>query len=256
MAIGGERIWSRDYDFIFPVLLVACKNLQCPLVFFTQQELRLRWFVGELQFSGLPLEVTRGVRPRLDLADFLKLEKFHHYYRTGHVASQFCAIYEVKKQNVTTFEAGHTIGGRIELFRDFEGLAKAVQAEKIEHGESFSLDRKGEKVNLQVYYPVFVTSGPLIECYVANRRPRCRLVHRVGYLLRTRVGKKQLDVRIDVVDEAGFTTLLKRIAAENGQIAKRMRTQRQAVRQSLDWAVKRLSRRKQDYRVSYISGET
>ena len=33
------------------------------------------------------------------LAYFLQLEKFHHYYRTGRLASQFCAVYESKKQD-------------------------------------------------------------------------------------------------------------------------------------------------------------
>jgi hypothetical protein len=258
-AISAERIGQHGYDFIFPLLLIACKNLTCPLVFFAQQELRLQWFLGKLQISGLPLEIVRNGRFPKPITEFLKLEGFHHYYRTGHVASQFCAVYEdereSKKAKSPVFQTGHTIGGRISLFNDFDALAKAVLSNKREHGHSFRLDRRGEKVNLQVYYPIFVTSGPLVECYVGGHRPRYRRVHRIGFLLRTHLSAKQREFRIDVVDEQGLRRLLSTINKETAKIAQRFRKQRKVTNDSLDWITQRLSRRKRDYQLSYVSGE-
>src|SRR5437867_10978196 len=38
-AISALAFSSRR-DYFFPILLVECKNLRCPLVFFTQREIR------------------------------------------------------------------------------------------------------------------------------------------------------------------------------------------------------------------------
>jgi hypothetical protein len=259
-AISGFRIRARGYQFVFPVLLIACKNLSCPIVFFTQQVERSDFFLGPVPVSGLPLQVRRRGKPNQDLVYFLRLEKFHHYYRTGRLASQFCAVYEAKKQDrqkgsPPVFEAGHTIGGRIELYRDFHSLAQAVVAYKRDHGRSFRLDRNDEEVNLQFYYPIFVTSGPLVECFVGRRTPRYRPVHRIGFLLRTRVGSEQREFRIDVVDEAGVKRLLRVINHEMSQVSDRIRQHRLVIKQSLNWITKKLARRKPKFRRSYVSGE-
>src|SRR4030042_5298188 len=121
-AITGSRIGQRGFDFVFPILLLAVKALRCPLVFFTQDEIRMDFFLGQLQMSGLPQEVIDGRGHIVRLAEFLKLEDFHHYYRTGRIASQFCAVYEGKKQDhrkpkkpngqgpEPLYEAGHVVG--------------------------------------------------------------------------------------------------------------------------------------------------
>ncbi|MGO9244314.1 MAG: hypothetical protein ACLPT4_06760 [Verrucomicrobiia bacterium] len=254
-AISGERIRDSDHDFVFPILLVACKNLQCPLVFFTQQEVKLRWFLGEVEMSGLPLQV-RGRGGKVEaIAESLGVEEFHHYYRSGRIASQFCAVYENKKANPPVFEAGHTIGGRIELFKDFDGLAKAVLSEKREHGDSFYLDRTRESLNLQIYYPVFLTAGTLVECHMGKGKPRYRQVHRVGFLYRTSIGNKKRDIRIDVVDEIGLKPLLRVIEQETSEIAGRIRRKEKVVTQSLDWITKRLRRWKPERQKAYVAGE-
>jgi len=258
-AISAEQVGKRGREFLFPILLIACKNLRCPLVFFAQQEIRLHWFLGRLQVSGLPLQILRKGRDPEPITEFLKVENFHHYYRTGHVASQFCAVYEDEKASqkakTPVFEAGHTIGGRIALFNDFDALAKAVLSKKLEHGKSFRLDRRGEDLNLQIYYPIFVTSGPLVECYVGGRRPRYRRVHRIGFLLRSHFGAKEREFRIDVVDEPGLRRLLKTINKESAQITQRIFRRRKAINESLEWITRRLARRKRDSQRSYVSGE-
>ena len=260
-AISAARIGRRGTDFVFPILLIACKNLQCPFVFFAQDEVRLDVFLGKLQISGMPQDIlmVRGRHQRL--ADFLKLQNFHHYYRTGRVSSQFCAVYESKRQAggkkpmQAIFEAGHFIGGRIDLFADFEALGKALDAEKREHAESFDLDPRDDQINLQIYYPVFVTSGPLVECFVGKRRPKYRKVHRVGFLLRQAYTGKAREYRVDVVDEQGLKRLLEVIMQEADGIAKKIGRHRKVVASSILASAKRLRRTKKEFKLSYICGD-
>jgi hypothetical protein len=254
-AITAEQTADSGSEFIFPILLVACKNLQCPIVFFTQQELRLQWFLGKVQVSGLPLEIVSADGKRESVFEFLRLEEFHHYYRTGRIASQFCAVYENKKLSPPVFEAGHTIMGRIELFKDFDGLAKAVLSGKQKHGQAFYLGRNRELLNLQIYYPVFLTAGPLVECHVAKRYPRYRQVHRIGFVYRTQIGGDQRDIRIDVVDEEGFKRLLGTIRKEVVEIAKRIRQHNRTMKRSLSLITGRLRRWKPERQKAYVSGE-
>jgi len=260
-AITASAIRSREHEYIFPMLLVACKNLRCPLVFFTQQEIRMEYFLGTLQVSGIPLDVKpfRGQHQRL--TEFLRLEKFHHYYRTGHIASQFCAVYETKKSghgagsHQTQYEAGHAIDGRIDLFRDFETLIHALESEKKDHAQGSRPDTKRGEINLQFYYPIFVTSGPLIECYVAGRRPRYRSVHRVGFLLRHAKELLSKEYRIDVVDEIGLKRLLNVIQDETDKMANRIKRQRKLLLKSALTIARRLHTKSQDFRCAYFCGE-
>src|SRR5437016_4268364 len=188
-AITAKEISRRPRGFYFPILLVECKNLRCPLVFFTQPELRMRYFLGEPHFSGMPLKVFR-TRGEADLAEFLRLEQSHHYYTRARISSQFCAVYPKKvsvkggppRMGVDDFAVGHKIGD-IDLYHDgVLKLVRALEAERWDHSETFREDRRTEGIHLQVYYPIFVTGGTLYECYLGGMRPRYRRVHRIGFL--------------------------------------------------------------------------
>lgn len=266
-AIGGVRLGKRGWNFVFPFLLVAVKALRCPLVFFTQDEIRMGLFLGSVQMSGLPQEVIDGRGRVVRLAEFLEFDDFHHYYRTGRVASQFCAVYQSRKQAQgrpkkqtgqmaqPLYEAGHMVEGRIDLFSDFEGLAKAVEAEKLEHAKSYCPDLREDRVNLQVYYPIFVTMGPLVECFVGSRRPRWRKVHRAGFLLRHSMGGERREFRIDVVDEAGLKPLLEVIEKDTEGLTKRLWQKRGVVSKSVTHFAKKLRRQSAKARCAYVRGD-
>ena len=253
-AISAWRIGKRGADLIFPVLFIACKNLRCPLVFFTHREIPSHWFVGSVQVSGLPFSIKRRNETKT-IPEFLQFEDFHHYYRTGHVASQFCAVYETRKKekDAPKFEAGHNIGGRIELFKDFESLARVVDLEKRQYAESWRPDPEREAINLQLYYPIFVTAGPLFECFVGKGRAKYRRVHRIGYLHRMGRLSGDRDIRVDVVDETGLRSLLQVIETEGKQIENRVRKHRalfkenvlrlgsELMKQTIDTQIARLS---------------
>ncbi len=267
-AITAGQVGKRGFDFIFPILLIAVKALRCPLVFFTQKELRLHYFLGQLQMSGLPQEIIDGRERTVSLSEFLKLEDFHHYYRTGRIASQFCAVYECKKGDQgkrekgesqkpePSYEAGHIISGRIDLFSDLEGLAMAVEADKTKHATGLCRKFGGETVNLQIYYPVFVTTGPLVECFVGARRAAYRRVHRVGFLLRHSIGGTSRDYHIDVVDEAGLKSLLKVIDKDTERMVERLQRKRSLVSASMIHFVKKLRRQNAEAKSAYMRGDS
>lgn len=253
-AYGIEFVRLSRVDLLSCQLLIACKNLSCPLVFFTQQFPRLDFMIGKAKVSGLPQQLIGKDGELVMITEFLKLTDFHHYYRTGRVASQFCAVFENKKASPPIFEAGHTIGGRIELFKDFDGLAKALISEMQLLGDSFNLEKGPEKMNLFFYYPIFVTAGPLVECYMGQHRPLYRQRHRIAFLYRTQIAGKRQEIRIDVVDERGLKRLVQAIRGEQAKIAKRLRSHPRVTKESLDWISKTMRRWKPSRRKEYVAG--
>ena len=257
-AISAWQIGKRGTNFIWPVLLIACKNLRCPLVFFTHREMRSHWVLGQVQVSGLPFEIARRGKTE-SIPEFLKVEDFHHYYRTGHVASQFCAVYEVNegapRKGAPKYEAGHTIGRRIELFKDFESLARIIELEKRQHATSWRLVREKEVINIQVYYPIFVTAGPVFECFVGKGRPRYRRVHQVGYLHRHISHSSHRECRIDVVDEIGLRRLLELIEKEGEEIERRVGRSRGLFKENILRLSKDLMEQKIETQISWLSGK-
>ena len=257
-AIGGWQIGKRGTNFIFPVLLIACKNLRCPLVFFTHREPRMHWFLGQVQVSGMPFEIKQRGETE-SIPEFLKVEEFHHYYRTRHVASQFCAVYETgnkgaPKTGVPKYEAGHTIGGRIELFKDFESLVRIIELERRAHATNWKLILDKEVINLQVYYPIFVTAGPVFECFVGRGQPRYRRVHQIGYLHRYGAHSSGRECRIDVVDDAGLRRLLQVIDAEGEEIKKRVGGRRGLFKENILRLTEDLMKQKIETQISWLSG--
>ena len=248
-AMAAESITKHGIrEFIFPVLLIECKNLRAPLVFFSQKEARTRHLIGNVQLSGLPKDVitTKGWQ---DTLDFLNIETVHHYYRTGRIASQFCAVH--KKGN--SLFASHDLEGIGNLYHKMVlPLVKAVQFEIEEHENSWSYEPGREVINLQFYYPMIVTKGDLYECFVGGKRPKYRRVHRINFIRRYHSAKIEGDYRIDVVTENGFRRLLNTIEQEIRNIGKRIRQSSKQLRRSANLIARekaRQTRRKKKRKV-------
>lgn len=261
-AITAKR-FSRQDDFFFPILLIECKNLRCPLVFFTQREIRLRYFLGDPHISGLPCKVFRRNRP-VDLMELLGLEEFHHYYTRARIASQFCAVFPKKgggkngsrASSSEDYTAGHKIG-EIDLYSDgIAKLVRALQVERREHAETFRNDRQFKGVYLQFYYPILVTGGSLYECFVAGgRNPRYKRVHRIGLIHRRAEEGTTVDDRLDVVDIVGFRDLLKIIEEETERVKRILQMRRRALEEATRRISGRLLRMGVRKRLAVIAGE-
>jgi hypothetical protein len=172
---GATAISQRRREFIFPMLLIEAKNLNSPLVFFSQTEIPISELMGDVHLSGVPKEVIIG-RARQDLSEYLKFEKFHHYYRRSRLASQFCAVFRKGKE----CHAEHQLPTGGNLYRDaILPLAKVVHFEMADHESNWKCEPGNEIINLNFYYPILVTKGEIYECYLGGARPRYRRVHRI-----------------------------------------------------------------------------
>lgn len=223
-GISAESVGRRgEYDFIFPVLLVEVKNVG-PVVCFTQNEITSRYIMGEVQISGIPKQIYKNDSVE-DIAEFLNLEKFHHYYQKERIASQFCLLTEKSAGN---WLATHKIGDNRDLYHEIViPLVRGVVHEKREHEEdkSWYFNPTEEGINLQFYYPIFVVNE-LFECYVGGREPIYRKVNFVNFIRRYNSKNLSGEFRIDICTEAGFPKVVKIIKKETERIAKKIRRNR------------------------------
>jgi len=142
-------------------------------------------FLGSPHISGLPRHGFARNK-YVDLEDYLKLERFHHYYYRGKTSTQFCAVWNRsegdrnvgsnKRKKADDYTTGQKVGGEIDLYKDgILKLVQAVSADKREYAARLAKEKPAEWVELWFYYPVFVTSGSLYECFIGKRGvPRYR----------------------------------------------------------------------------------
>jgi hypothetical protein len=225
-AISGERIMPRSLDFIFPILLIECKNLVAPLVFFTQNEIPISELAGDVQVAGIPLEIERKDE-KISLSDFLGIEKFHHYYQTRRLSTQFCCVFEKEKGGKKRWIAAHDLEGMGNLYQRLViPLLKGVEAQRRELMESYYRDPERERINLEFYFPIILTAGPLFECFVGRSRPKYRRVHQIAFIRRHKSKLLSGDCRIDVVEQTGFRRLLGTIDKDVRELARRIKSKR------------------------------
>lgn len=204
-AISGHRI-GRKWNFIFPILLISVSNK--PIVCFTRKEYMSPYTTAWIQFSGFPKTIySKG--EELELFEFLKLEKTHHYYKVESVSSQFW----------TPLEKSETQGEY--FYKDLLlPLIKSVVAEKDDHEKGWEYDPEGEPINLQFYYPIIVVND-LWECsFTENKSPYYRAVDSIVFLFHTASKGYAGDYFIDICTEQGLKNILKTIDNEISRLAK------------------------------------
>jgi len=224
-AISAKAIKRKKEDFIFPILLIECKNIQSPLVFFSHEEVPSRYIVGDLQISGIPKEIKTQDGFDEDIAEYLGLEKICHYYKAGSISTQFCAIVPKDKGFIATHKIDSPLGNLYESM--ILPVIKALHYEKEEHENSYYPDPKSETINLQFYYPIIVIIGSLFGCLLkGSGQPTYKKVQRVNFLRRYESAKISGEYRIDIVVNEGLEELLREIDDEIGMIAKRIKQKR------------------------------
>ena len=203
-AIAGRKIGHKEH-FLFPILLVAVKKIK--VVCFMREEIMTRYTVGDIHFSGVPKTIYTK-NEEMDLVEFLKIERIHHFYRYKKVSSQFWM------PNVSNEK-------REDIF--FKGLIfpliKSVVSNINEHEKDWYFDPEGEPINLQIYYPIIVVEE-LWECNLRKAGPRYKKVPQVGFISRHASEKVSGTYLIDICDQNGLKDLLKTINSETEQIVR------------------------------------
>jgi hypothetical protein len=232
------------FDFLFTQLLIECVNNPEPLVLITKSPTLGFLHHHEVQVSGIPVKVpAKGAgRQWLRLTDYLGLEKYHHYCR-GRVATQYCS-FQKKKQPAHDWMAWHDEAH----FDAFSKLSAAVDHSVAEHYRKW-LFKGSEPLNLQLYYPVVVVQGELIEARPS--RIDVRLFRRSHMALRRSeyVGGQEKTYQIDVVQERHLPRLLAVIESESDRMAALLRRRHRAIRIAIDRIVRMARRFKSPERI-------
>lgn len=212
-VISAKKIGStKRWNFIFPILLVAIKAMS--LVCFVRKEIMSRYILGDVHFSGIPKNIYSRDQ-EFELTEYLKLEKFHHFYKYRKISSQFWI--PPKEGKELKFEDG---GGGDYIYRGMIiPLIKAVEAEKKDHEDDWYFDPVAEQINLQFYYPLIVVKE-LWECDLTKDKSRYFKTSRVGFVAHYSSAKLSGDYFIDICDENGLKQLLRCIDVETDKISK------------------------------------
>jgi hypothetical protein len=208
-AITGREI-GHKMNFVFPVVLIAIKKMS--LVCFMRNEIMSRYVLGDIHISGIP-KIIHYKGEEIELADYINLEKIHHFYKYRKVSSQFWIPLEDNKDKKIDY-----------FYRDLIlPLVKGLIAQIKEHESGWYFDPEGEPVNLQIYYPIIVVEN-IWECSLAkNNISRYRKVSRLGFISRYSSEKISGTYLIDICDKEGLKDLLKIINKEEEQIVKIIR---------------------------------
>lgn len=118
---------------------------------------------SDVPIAGCPLEVYDEVDENQTLEDYLELYKFLHIGRTDIVSSQFCEL----KRRKGKWEIQSEV-----IFKDaVVPLLKALSGEITSYNEEHIPDLETEGVDYQIYYPLIVLNGPLLQYHVPPEGP-------------------------------------------------------------------------------------
>ena len=201
-AMAGKRI-GRKWNFIFPILLISVSDK--PLVCFTRKDWISPYTTAGIQISGMPRNVFTK-KGNLEIAEFLKIEKLHHYYKRDKISSQFWSPLERKDTNGDYFYR--------ELLLP---LIKSIVAEKKEHEKGWYFDPTGEPINLQLYYPIIVVND-LWECFMTGDKVSYSKTRSLGFLFHTASESYSGDYMVDICTKEGLVDIIKSIDLETDKI--------------------------------------
>ena len=162
------------------------------------------------------------------LAIFLKMERYHHYCR-GRVATQFCSFTPKKSSNNTEWMASHDE----RHFGSFDKLCSAATHTIKDHYASAHLKGK-ESVNIQIYYPILVVSGELLDVRQMRKGLTIVPANHIHFIQSYIVDGQERQYHVDVVTERYFPRLLRKIEEEAATTARIMRRRARILRESID----------------------
>jgi len=215
MAMTARKL-SRDYDFVFTVLLIECVNNPQPLVLLTKKPQVGFLFQQGRRLAGLPVKLFDKRTGRWTaLQEALYLEKFHHYC-TPRVATQFCSFAKKAGSDWMALHEGPH-------FDSFSKLSDAVDYFQHKHFASWQFADK-EPVNIEFYYPVLVVQGELLEGRVQKGGVALRAASHLQFRRTVIRRSEAAPYQIDVVQEKRFTRFVAMIERELDLTVKRLKT--------------------------------
>lgn len=230
-ALSASRVYENDMSSIFPVLLCECENNSLPVVFFISHNFLPFFGKEDLKLSGIPIKFwNKKVNEYMIFADFLDLEKFHHFC-IGEVATQYCSFQ--MKRDKTNWMALHFD----EQHDTFNKLIKAMNYQISKHFDSWWFSNKfKEPVNLQIYYPLIILQGDLFTTRLKNNQLILRKSNHVQFRKQFIDTNKNYaeTYQIDVIVESYLPNYLKILKAEINKIVKSLQNKKAEVLLSIE----------------------
>jgi hypothetical protein len=231
-AMTGSKV-QRHPNWAFAVLLIECVNNPQPVAFITKEPTPgAEYFhTDHIKLAGYPTEVPVGPEDEewdmRALQDYLNMQEYHHYCR-GNIATQWCSFSKKKSgDGKGEWFASHDD----QHHNDFGKLATAVDYYSRRQGERSN--HRGTEINLELYYPVLVVQGELLEVRPSKRSLRLAQTSHVKFCRSVVRDEEERTYQIDVVTERFFTKYLDMVLKELETTAERLAERRKEMLKAL-----------------------
>lgn len=230
----AHQVGPDNHDFLFGVLLIECINNPQPLAILTKEPLAGFLHHEEVKMAGLPVKIPdqeqRSGWQRM--SDFLAMKDFHHYCN-GRVGTQFCSFVKKKSGRDEEWMAMHE-GSHFDSFRK---LCDVTDYYVDKHFKHWSFDTK-EHLNIELYYPVIILQGDLVEACETKRSVAFRSADHIQFRQSVATRGKVADYQIDVIRERYLPKYLELIDSELKKTARLLRRRHEIIRSAIDAIVK------------------
>ena len=81
----------KEFDFVWPVLIIECVNNPQPIGLMTKEPLVAFLNVEDFRIAGIPAKILVPRKGWRSIHEFLQMDEYHHYCR-GRIATQFCSF--------------------------------------------------------------------------------------------------------------------------------------------------------------------
>jgi hypothetical protein len=241
-AMYGLPAGPNERDWLFGVLLVECVNNPQPLVVITKEPQTSFLHYLEVRVAGLPVKIPapRTAKGWRGIAEYLHMERFHHYCR-DRVGTQFCSFAKKKTGNTEEWFALHE-GSQ---FDSFKKLCDVTEYRIDRHFKSWILVNK-EFVNIEMYYPVIVVQGELLDARLSKRSITLRSSDHIQFRRSVSRGERETDYQIDVIRERFLPRFMDMIDQELKKTATSLKYRSKIVRKSIDQIVEEAAKKDAD----------
>lgn len=233
-----NALWCYDVgadDILCSAFLCSCVNNSQPLAFFTYDSPIPLMHHETLKMSGLPVRVRVGddVPQFVSLAEFLHLDRYHHYCEPR-MCTQYCSFAQKKgKQQSQKPEwmATHVD----EHFESMNALAVATEAEIGSHYEGWKIPvpHIGNDMNINVYYPLLVLQGELFDVQVSDAELNVERADHVLFRHAYHSAQRRAEYFVDVVAESYLPSYLDQVEREMERMARAIRRRKRTLRHSM-----------------------
>lgn len=249
-SLVAYKAGPDKYGYIFGFLVMECINNPQPLAVLTKEPLTAFLHHEDIKMSGLPVKVpdkTIRIGWRR-LCDYLKMDQYHHYCK-GNIGTQFCSFVRKKMGKTQEWMAVHDSSH----FDSFQKLCSIVDYEKRRHFLSWTLGGK-ESVNLQIYYPVIVLQGELVEAQQTFRSVKLRRANHIQFRRSIASTATEQHYQIDIIRERYLPKYLDILELELEKTAMLLRRRHVTIRAAIDRIVSEASKYESKEDISKVMG--